>query len=141
MPRKVQVETEDIAVVNMRFANGTLGRAILFVGPITPFTFNLRLYGTRGTVDNNKVWFDTTPRFAEPGHERDYIKLPKSWLPDNVQGGIGEPWDKCLDAFVDDVRLGRKPFNDAASGFNTAAVCFAAVRSAVEGKTIKPEQL
>lgn len=141
MPRKIQVETEDIAVINLRFESGAMGRAILFVGPIMPFTFTLHLYGTKGTVFDNRVWLNTIPRFDQPGHEEDYIELPKSWIPDNVQGGIAETWDKNLDAFIDDVRLGRQPFNSAASGFNTAAVCFAAVQSAQEKKVIVPEKM
>jgi hypothetical protein len=46
-----------------------------------------------------------------------------------------------MDTFIDDVRLDRKPFNDAESGFNTAAVAFAALQSAAEKKTVKPEEL
>lgn len=141
MPRTIQVETEDIAILNLKFESGALGRAVLFVGPILPFTFTLRLYGTKGTVLNNRVWLDTIPRFDQPGHEDDCIELPQSWIPDNVQGGLAETWDQCMNAFVDDVRLGRKPFNSAAGGFNTAAVCFAAVQSAREGKTITPEKM
>ena len=64
MPRKIQVETEDLAVVILRFANGALGRVAMLVGPIVPFTFTLRLFGTRGTVDNNRVWLDTIPAFC-----------------------------------------------------------------------------
>lgn len=141
MPRKIQVETEDIAIINLRFESGAMGRAVLFVGPIMPFTFTLHLYGTRGTVFDNKVWFDNIPNFAEPGHEQDFIELPKSWIPDNVQGGIAETWDKNMDAFIDDVRFNRQPFNSAASGFNTAAICFAAVQSANEKRVIVPEKM
>jgi len=141
MPRSTQVETEDIAIINLRFANGTLGRCVLFVGPILPFTFTLRLYGTRGTVDNNRVFLDTIPRFAEPGYERDAVTLPASWIPDNVQGSVAETWAQCLGAFIDDLCHDRAPANDAVSGFNTAAVCFAAVQSAVENRTVTPELL
>jgi predicted dehydrogenase len=141
MPRKVQVETEDIAILNLRFETGVLGRVGLFLGPILPFTFTLRLFGTRGSLDNNRLWLDTIPAFAESGHEDDCIHYPRSWIPDNVQGGISETWKDSIDAFIDDVRFDRAPDNDAASGFNTAAVCFAALQSAAEGKSINPQRL
>jgi predicted dehydrogenase len=141
MPRKTQVETEDIAVINLRFAGGALGRVAMLLGPIMPFTFTLRLFGTRGTVDNRRVWLDTTPSFCDAGRENDFIELPRSWIPDNVQGGVAETWDQCLNNFVDDVRLDRRPLNDATSGFRTAAACFAAVQSARERTVVQPEQL
>jgi predicted dehydrogenase len=141
MPRKIQIETEDIAVINLQFESGVLGRVGLLLGPILPFHFTLRLFGTRGTVDNNRVWLDSIPRFWDFGHEEDCITLPKSWVPDNVQGGVSETWKQAIDVFVDDVRLDRPPFNDAVSGFNTAAVCFAALRAAQEKRTVSPERL
>ncbi len=54
MPRKIQVQTEDIALINMRFESGVLGRVGLFLGPILPFTFTLRLFGTKGSLDDNR---------------------------------------------------------------------------------------
>ncbi|UCF97521.1 MAG: Gfo/Idh/MocA family oxidoreductase [Spirochaetaceae bacterium] len=141
MPRKIQMETEDLAVINLRFKSGALGRVGLFLGPILPFTFTLRVFGTKGTVDNNRVWLDTIPRFADFGHEEDYIRLPQSWIADNVQGGVSETWKQNMDTFIDDIRLDREPFNGAQSGFNTAAVCFAALQSAAEKRSIKPEVL
>jgi len=141
MPRTKQIETDDIALLNLRFENGTLGRVGLFLGPILPFTFTLRLYGTKGSLNDNRLWLDSIPEFAETGHEQDYIRLPKSWVPDNVQGGVSETWKASLDAFIDEVRMDRKPDNDAVSGFNTAAVCFAALQSAADGKSVRPERL
>jgi predicted dehydrogenase len=140
MPRKIQVETEDIALINLRFENGIMGRVGLLLGPILPFTFTLRLFATKGSVDNDHVWLDTIPRFDEPGREQDFIRLPKAWVPDNVQGGVSETWKQCVDIFVDDVRLKRPAFNDAASGFNTAAVCFAALEAAASGRNVRPQK-
>ena len=141
MPRKIQVETEDLAVLSLRFESGALGRVGLFLGPILPFRFSLRLFGTRGTVDDNRVWLDSIPRFADFGHERDCITLPRAWIPDNVQGGVSETWKQAIDTFIDDVLLDRQPFNDAVRGFNTAAVCFAALQSAQERRSVRPERL
>jgi len=141
MPRTIQVRTEDIAIINLRFESGVLGRVGLFLGPIMPFTFTLRLFGTKGSLDNSRLWLDSIPEFAETGHENDFIQLPRSWVPDNVQGGISETWKACMDSFIDDVRLGRPSSNDAAGGFRTAAVCFAALEAAASGKTVKPEKL
>jgi len=135
------VKTEDIAILNLRFENGVLGRAGLFLGPILPFTFTLRLFGTKGSLENNRLWLDSIPDFAETGRENDFIELPRSWVPDNVQGGISETWKACMDCFIDDVRLGRTPSNGAEGGFKTAAVCFAAIESAASGKAVKPERL
>ena len=135
MPRKIQMETEDIAVLSLRFESGVLGRVGLFLGPILPFRFTLRLFGTRGTLDNNRVWLDTMPGFEEG------IRLPEAWIPDNVQGGVSETWKQALDAFIEDVVLDRPPLNDAVSGFNTAAVCFAALESARQGRAVRPERL
>lgn len=141
MPRKIQVRTEDIAIINLRFESGVMGRAGLFLGPILPFTFSLRLYGTKGSLNDNRLWLDSIPDFAETGREGDFIQLPRSWVPDNVQGGISETWKACMDSFVDDVRLGRPTSNDAESGYRTAAVCFAALESAATGRTVRPARL
>jgi predicted dehydrogenase len=141
MPRTTQIQTEDIAILNLRFAGGALGRVGLFLGPILPFTFSLRLFGTRGSLDNERVWLDSSPRFAESGPGETAIRLPGAWVWDNVQGGVSETWKASLDAFIDDVRLDRRPDNNEVSGFNTAAVCFAALKSAAEGRSVRPERL
>jgi len=140
MPRKNQIDTEDIAIINLRFENGALGRIGLFIGPIRSFQFTLRLFGTRGTVDNDRVWLNTIPRFYDFGHENDCIALPQSWIWDNVQGGVSETWKECMDTFIDDIRLEREPFNGALSGFNTAAVGFAALQAADEKRAVVPER-
>ncbi len=141
MPRKIQVGTEDIAIINLRFESGVLGRVGLFLGPILPFTFTLRLFGTKGSLDNTRLWLDSMPELGERGRENDFIELPRSWVPDNVQGGISETWKACMDRFIDDVRLDRSPENDVESGFRTAAVCFAALEAASSGRAVKPERL
>lgn len=141
MPRPQQVETEDTAIALFRFESGAIGKVQFCIGPIAPFQFNFRLYGTQGTVLNNRVWLSTIPRFAEPGHERDCIELPAAWIPDNVQGGVSEPWDKLMDHFVAMLADGCACINDVGSAYRTSLACFAAVESARRGATVAVREL
>jgi predicted dehydrogenase len=136
LPRPQQVETEDSAVALFRFESGAIGKVQFCIGPIAPFQFNFKLYGTKGTVLNNRIWLDTMPRFAETGHERDCIELPAAWIPDNVQGGVSEPWDKLMDHFIGMLAEGAACINDVASAYQTSLACFAAVESARRGATV-----
>jgi len=137
LPRKQQVETEDTALALFRFKNGAVGKVHCCVGPIVPFTFNFKLYGTKGSVINNKVWFEDIPKFDQPGHENDCIRLPANWIPDNVQGGISETWNKLMDHFVDMLAGEVQSLNDIDDAYKTSAVCFAAIESAKTGKIIE----
>jgi myo-inositol 2-dehydrogenase/D-chiro-inositol 1-dehydrogenase len=141
MPRPQQVETEDTAVALFRFESGAIGKVQFCIGPIAPFQFNFKLYGTHGTVLNNRIWLDTMPHFAEAGHERDGIELPAAWIPDNVQGGVGEPWDKLMDHFVALLADGVACINDVGSAYQTSLACFAAVESARRGTTMAVRDL
>lgn len=136
LPRKAQVETEDTAIATFRFANGMMGKVMMCAGPILPFTFNFSLFGTKATLRNNRLWLDSAPLFYEPGHEKDCITLPESWIPDNVQGGIGEPWNKCLDHFIDAVAHDTPTINDVDSAYRTSEACFAAVLAAREKRVV-----
>ena len=137
LPRQQQVETEDTAVAIFKFQNGAIGKVQCCVGPILPFTFNLRIYGTRGSVLNNKVYLDTLPRFTDPAHEKDCIELPGNWVPDNVQGGISEPWNKLMDHFIDMLAENAPCLNDVSSAYQTSMACFAAMQAAETGKVIE----
>jgi predicted dehydrogenase len=136
LQRTTQIETEDTAIAIFRFENGMIGKVLFCAGPILPFTFNFALYGTKGTLLNNKLWLDSSPEFYEFGHEKDYVVLPESWIPDNVQGGISEPWDKCMDHFVDALVNDKPMLNDVDSAYRTSEACFAVVQAALEKRVV-----
>lgn len=141
LPRADQVETEDTAVALFRFESGAIGKVQFCVGPIVPFQFRLRLYGTKGTALDNRVWFDSMPKFAEPGHEREALVLPESWIPDNVQGGIAEPWGAWMDHFVAMLTEKAACLNDVHSAYGTTAACFAAMEAARLGRTVRVKEM
>jgi len=136
LPRANQVETEDTAIATFRFESGAIGKVHFCVGPICPFQFNLRLYGTRGTLSNNRVWLNTMPDFADPCHEQDCTELPPAWIPDNVQGGVSETWGKLMDHFVDVLTCDVPSMNDAQSAYRTSRACFAAMEAAKTNSVI-----
>jgi len=136
LPRKEQVETEDTAIAIFRFENGMIGKVLYCLGPILPFTFNFALYGTKGTLINNRLWLDSIPEFYEFGHEKDCILLPESWIPDNVQGGVGEPWNKSIDHFIDALVNDKPMLNDVDSAYRTSEACFAVVLAAQEKRVV-----
>ncbi len=137
MPRKKQVETEDTALALFRFDSGAIGKVQFCIGPILPFRFGFRLFGTKGTVMDNRVWLDSMPRFDGDGAEAAGITLPTAWIPDNVQGGVGEPWDKLMDHFIAMLADGAPCINDVDSACRTSAACFAAMESARRGEVVK----
>jgi len=136
-PRKIQVETEDTAVAVLRFKNGAIGKCFLGFGAITPFSFDFNYYCTKATVKNNKIWFKSMPEFYEAGHEKDCLTLPESWIPDNKQGGIAEPWNKSINHFIDAIKNNKPILNDVESAYKTSEVCFAVIKSAIEKKIVK----
>lgn len=141
LPRKNQVETEDTAVAIFRFAGGAIGKVNCCVGPICPFQFNFRLYGTAGTVLNNRVWLDSMPHFAEGAPGSGGLELPANWVPDNVQGGISETWDKLMDHFVAMLTDNQPCINDVDSAYKTSLACFAAMEAARRNQVVRIKEM
>jgi len=102
-------------LLNLRFENGALGRVGLFLGPILPFTFTLRLFGTKGSLDNNGSGWTAYPSSRKPGMNKIH-PTSKVVDPDNVQGGFRD-----LEGVSGRIHRrhspGRNPDNDAVSGF------------------------
>jgi len=141
LPRTRQVETEDTAVAIFRFAGGAIGKVQFCIGPVLPFTFNFRLYGTKGSVVNNRVWLEGMPGFAEAGPEQEGLTLPANWIPDNVQGGVGESWKPLLDHFIAMLVADAPCINDVASAYRTSLACFAAMEAAKRSRVIAVRDL
>lgn len=141
LPRAKQVETEDAAAAIFKFKSGAIGKVQCCVGPILPFTFNFKLYGTRGSVINNRVHLDGIPKFAETGHEKDCIVLPENWIPDNVQGSISEPWNRLMDHFIEMIADGATCINDVESAYKTSIACFAAMEAAETGAVVETRRM
>ena len=130
-----ECETEAETLAIYRFKNGQIGK-VMAVCPsvITPFTFNLEVYGTKGTFKNNKLMLDNSPDFR---NSKNYINYP-DWMPDN-NPGVTEPWDVEVCEFVDWV-LGDSDGKDlckAKDAIRVAEACWAAVISSAEHRVVQ----
>jgi UDP-N-acetylglucosamine 3-dehydrogenase len=131
-------ETEAETVALYRFKSGQIGKVMsLVLKPVASFTFNIEVYGTRGTMRNNRLMLDTIPNFNDPTNKDNEIEYP-AWMPNNT-AGITEPWDVEVCEFVDWV-LGvsdGKVLCKAIDAIRVAEACWAAVISSAEHRVVK----
>jgi len=120
--------------VNVKFADGKVGRTTTMFDAQMPYRFNLGVYGTEGSVRNDEVF---VPKLF-PG-QNDFLKIP-CVLPDSgdvthhpFQGEVSH----FLDCIIDD----KRPFPDLEDAAMTLAACFAADRSAESGKPVRISEL
>ncbi|HHT64690.1 MAG TPA: Gfo/Idh/MocA family oxidoreductase [Clostridiales bacterium] len=133
-----ECETEAQTIAIFRFQNGQLGKVTsICPNVITPFTFNVEVYGTKGTFKNNKLILDSFPDFRSKKQSEAYAVYPE-WMPDNTPG-ITEPWDIEIKEFVnwvlnDDEKTDLCTAQDAV---RAAEACWAAVISNAEKRIVK----
>ena len=59
---------DPVTVASLKFANGAVGKLSTVLDADTPYIFNVRLFGTEGTIQNNRVYaVDASLYFARPG--------------------------------------------------------------------------
>ena len=133
-----ECETEAQTLAIYRFKNGQIGK-VMAICPnvITPFTFNLELYGTKGTFKNNQLILDHFPDFRSQKAQNAYATYP-DWMPDNTPG-VTEPWDIEIMEFVDWVLSGKEETElcSAKDAIRVAEACWAAVISNKENRIVK----
>lgn len=131
-------ETEAETVALFRFRNGQIGKVMsLVLKPVASFTFNIEVYGTKGTMRNNHLILDTIPNYNDPQNPDNEIIYP-AWMPNN-NAGITEPWDVEVCEFVDWV-LGESDGLElckAIDAIRVAEACWAAVISSAEHRVVR----
>ena len=123
--RKVlqQVEWQDTVIA--KFSHGAVGKCLVSVGAPRPYAMNFSLYGTEGTVENNKLFlkaFGQVETFSEMQHS----------LLTEVHACVEE-----LEHFVQCLDQGQLPLIDVREGAKTVAACLAIAESLASGQTVK----
>jgi predicted dehydrogenase len=106
-----------------KFASGSMGKVTCSYDVVSPYIYNVEVFGSKGSVINNRVW----AKQAFPGQE-DWITIPTT-TPDS--GDVSHhPFPEEVDHFVDCILTGRKTIVDLDDAIKTFEIIEAADRSA-----------
>ena len=115
----------DNILLTLKFRNGATGKVQITTGCRRPYALNLSVYGTKGTLMNNKLYTEDI-RLLE-----DFIDLP---LPQKAQY---QYYDKEIEELVSAIKEDREPSVSALEGARTVAVCQAGIESAARNCPVK----
>jgi predicted dehydrogenase len=114
----------------VRFADGAVARLTSTFETTMPYQLNLRLYGTKGTIQNAKLW----SQVLCPG-QNDWADFPA------VGADSGDPshhpFSPMVDAIIDGVRSDGLVYPSISDAMKSHEIAFAADISVEEGRPVK----
>lgn len=117
-------------VLTCKFANGTIGKVASILDCKMPYSFNVDVIGTKGTIRDNRVWSEP----LMPG-QTGWATIP-TILPDS--GDVTHhPFDGQIEALAAGILDGAKILPDLDDAIKTHELVFAADKSAETGKAVK----
>jgi len=126
--RRKDFEYDPNIVVNLKFANGRIGRVACSIECNMPYVFHLELKGTDGAIRNDKFFTTQIP------HLQGWISIPCVG-PDSPDV-THHPFDDEIDYFIDSVITDRIEADRAwRQALRVHEACFAADQSAGSGGT------
>ena len=123
---------EDNFVINLRFKNGAIGRAANFLGivhpPLPEMPMNsLTLYGTKGTIHNDKMRVEPTGHVPARTYTAEY----------HAEGGHGGEMVVMLKHMADCILKGERPWVSVREGARVVSTCLACWDSIRTGLPVK----
>jgi predicted dehydrogenase len=115
-----------VAVATVKFENGAVGKLSAVQDGFAPYMFNCRLFGTSGTIQNNRVY---SPRFY-PG-ATDYWELPT--ITPNSGDVSHHPFKAEIAHFMECIENDVESHASIYDSFKTMALCVAIDDSAAKG--------
>lgn len=124
--KKGHYEYDANVVAVLKMADGTVAKTSTLLDAEIPYTFNIDLIGTEGTLRDNRLW----SKKLLPGQSK-WTKIP-TIMPDS--GDVHHhPFDAQIDHFVDCIREDRESHCNIADVYRTHELCFAIDRSLAQG--------
>ncbi len=122
-------EYDSNVVAILKFASGAIGKTSTLFDAEMPYTFNIDLAGTDGTLRDNRIWSKT----LFPG-QRGWTTM-ETVLPDSAAVDH-HPFDAQMAHLVDCIREDRESPCNIADAYHTHQVCLAIDQSLVTGKPV-----
>ena len=115
------MEYDGLEVALVKFDNGALGKVSANADCIMPYRFPLRIFGSLGTVMDNRVWSHKYPG------QTDWVELP-SIRPESSDVAH-HPFQAEIDHMVDCLRSDRPSHCNLEDAIKTHEIVFAAIQS------------
>jgi predicted dehydrogenase len=113
-------------VAALKFQSGAIGKTSSLFDADMPYSFNIDLAGTEGTLRDNRIW----ARRLFPG-QRGWTTMP-TVMPDS--GDVDHhPFDAQMNHLVDCILNNRESHCNIADAYRTHELCLAIDRSVAEG--------
>lgn len=127
VPRKdLNFQYDPVVVASLKFENGAVGKLSTVLDAETPYIFNVRLFGTEGTVQNNRVY----SKKHYPG-SLDYWAFP-TVKPDS--GDVAHhPFVPEIAHFIECIENDVESHASIYDSYRSMALCFAIDESAERG--------
>ncbi|HID77569.1 MAG TPA: Gfo/Idh/MocA family oxidoreductase [Planctomycetaceae bacterium] len=117
-------------VAILRFDGGVIAKTSALFDCEMPYTFNIDLVGTHGTLRDNRVW----SRRLFPG-QTGWSRFPTIMM--DSADVMHHCFDEEINYFVDCIREDRRPHCDIADGYRSHEVCMAIDRSLETGAPVR----
>ncbi|MCY3766922.1 MAG: Gfo/Idh/MocA family oxidoreductase [Gemmatimonadetes bacterium] len=118
------VDWHDTVIASLKFRNGAVGKCLVSVGAPRPYSMTFNLYGTEGTVEENRLYL------REFGEIEEFAEIPFPVL------GEVHACAEELSHFLHCLDTGESPMIDVKDGARTMAACFAVAESIETGTPV-----
>ena len=114
------LEYDDLEVVLIRYSNGALSKVSTNYGCIMPYSFPVEVFGTRGTIKDNRIWSHKYPG------QNDWATIP---CVQPVSSDVKHhPFQGEMDHFVDCILNDRESHCNLEDAIHTHSIVFAALQ-------------
>lgn len=118
-----QYEYDANVVAIVKFRGGAIAKCSVLLDCAMPYTMNIDLAGTEGTIRDNRLW----SKRLFPG-QTGWTTVPTTLL--DTADVHHHPFDLEIGQLVDSIRQGRESFGTVADAYYTHELCMAIDRSA-----------